>query len=61
MILPYVPRFAADLADPNQFRVIAEKLARRGHGSTRIEKIMGGNFARFARGVWGAGRGVGSA
>jgi len=51
---PNVPRFAADLADTNQFRVIADKLARRGHGSALIGKIMGGNFGRFARDVWGA-------
>jgi membrane dipeptidase len=28
-------------------------LAARGHGSSRIDKIMGGNILRFARDVWG--------
>jgi membrane dipeptidase len=50
---PNIPRFAADLADTNQFRVIADKLRRRGHSPARIAKIMGGNFVRFARDVWG--------
>jgi membrane dipeptidase len=43
----------ADLQGPDQFRRLAGLLARRGHKEARIEKIMGINFLRFAREVWG--------
>lgn len=49
---PAVPRFAADLDGPDQFRVLARKLAARGHSRTTIEKIMGTNFMAFAREIW---------
>lgn len=49
---PAVPRFAADLDGPDQFRVLARKLAARGHGRATIEKIMGANFIAFAREIW---------
>ena len=35
-------------------RLIADKLAARKHSSARIEKILGGNFLRLCRDVWGA-------
>ncbi len=51
---PAIPRFAADLDGPDQFRVIAQKLSQRGHRRATIEKIMSGNFSRFARLAWAA-------
>lgn len=46
--------FAIDMNGPNQFRILAEKLAKRGHPAKRIQKILGENFLRYARDVWGA-------
>lgn len=46
--------FVVDLRGPNQFYDLAERLRARGHSRTRIEKILGRNFLRYARGVWGA-------
>ena len=46
--------FVDDLRGPDQFRKLARLLAARGHKSARIEKILGGNFVRYARDIWGA-------
>jgi membrane dipeptidase len=46
--------FVDDLRGPGQFRKLARLLAARGHSQTRIAKILGGNFIRYARQVWGA-------
>lgn len=46
--------FVVDLRGPGQFRELVELLSRRGHSEARIEKILGGNFLRFGREVWGA-------
>ncbi|HEX7116480.1 MAG TPA: membrane dipeptidase [Steroidobacter sp.] len=46
--------FVLDLRGVNQFYELAERLRRRGHSTTRIEKILGLNFLRYAREVWGA-------
>lgn len=46
--------FVDDLRGPGQFRKLARLLAARGHSETRIGKILGGNFIRYAREVWGA-------
>jgi len=46
--------FVEDLRGPDQFRKLARLLAGRGHKSARIEKILGGNFVRYARDIWGA-------
>lgn len=46
--------FVVDLRGPGQFRKLARLLAARGHGESRIEKILGGNFMRYAREIWGA-------
>ncbi|MGN6357338.1 MAG: dipeptidase, partial [Novosphingobium sp.] len=43
-----------DLTGPEQFRRLADTLARRGHSARRIEKILGANFVRYAAGVWGS-------
>jgi membrane dipeptidase len=51
---PDVFPFVMDLLGPDQFRLLSRKLAERGHGAQRIEKILGRNFVRFAREVWNA-------
>jgi membrane dipeptidase len=51
---PDVPMFVTDLNTPRRMERIADKLAARGHSSSRIEKIIGGNFLRLCRDVWGA-------
>lgn len=43
--------FALDLNVPTRFEKIASLLSSRGHSDTRIEKILGGNFARLFREV----------
>lgn len=45
--------FAIDMFGPDQFRILARKLAERGHSPRRIEKILGLNFLRYAGDVWG--------
>ena len=44
--------FAVDLRGPNQFRELVQRLQRRGHSESRIDKIMGQNFLRFAKAIW---------
>ncbi len=39
--------FAPDLNVPLRFEKIASLLSQRGHSDARIEKILGGNFARL--------------
>lgn len=46
--------FVDDLRGPGQFRKLARLLAARGHSENRIAKILGGNFVRYAREIWGA-------
>ena len=46
--------FVVDLRGVNQFRDLAARLSQRGYSAARIEKIMGQNFLRYAREVWGA-------
>jgi membrane dipeptidase len=46
--------FVVDLRGESQFRRLAALLSARGYREARIEKIMGGNFLRYAREVWGA-------
>ena len=48
-IVPFLP----DLSGPEKFWTLADLLARRGHSSRRIEKILGLNFLRVAGDVWG--------
>jgi membrane dipeptidase len=43
--------FAPDLNAPNRFEKIAWLLSKRGYGDARVEKILGGNFARLFREV----------
>lgn len=48
-IVPFLP----DLSGTEKFWKLADMLAKRGHSSGRIEKILGTNFLRIAGGVWG--------
>jgi membrane dipeptidase len=50
---PEVPMFVTDLNSPRRMELIADNLAARGHSTARIEKIIGGNFYRLCREVWG--------
>jgi membrane dipeptidase len=45
--------FVVDLRGPNQFRELAERLQAAGYSEARIDKILGQNFLRFAKDVWG--------
>lgn len=51
---PDIFPFAIDMRGPDQLRQLAQRLARRGHSTARIEKILGMNFVRYAREIWGA-------
>ena len=46
--------FLPDLNTPRRFETLAAMLRERGHSEARIEKILGGNFARLFREVWPA-------
>jgi len=45
--------FVPDLNSPRRLEGLAGLLERRGHSAARIEKILGGNFARLLSEVWG--------
>jgi len=45
--------FVPDLNAPDRFDLLAAKLSARGHSDARIEKILGGNFARVFAEIWG--------
>lgn len=45
--------FIPDLNVANRFEILAARLSKRGHSDARIEKILGRNFARVTREVWG--------
>lgn len=46
--------FVMELRGVNQFYDLADRLQQRGYSSARIEKILGKNFLRYAKEVWGA-------
>ncbi len=46
--------FVLDLRGPDQFRKLARLLKAKGYSQTRIEKILGLNFLRYAELIWGA-------
>ncbi len=48
--IPYVP----ELNHPRRMETLADMLAERGHPHRVIEKVLGGNFLRLFREVWGA-------
>ncbi len=45
--------FVPDLNTPRRLETLAGGLLARGHSAARVEKILGGNFARLLRDVWG--------
>ena len=45
--------FVSDLNTPRRILDLGDLLAKRGHSSARVEKIVGGNFVRLFREVWG--------
>lgn len=45
--------FIPDLNDVRRFERLAGMLSARGHSDARIEKVLGGNFARVMKEVWG--------
>jgi membrane dipeptidase len=45
--------FIPDLNAANRFELLAARLSKRGHSDTRIEKLLGKNFARVMGEVWG--------
>lgn len=47
-VYTYIP----DLNMPRRFETLGDLLAARGHGSARIEKILGGNFMRLFEETW---------
>lgn len=50
---PDLYTFIPDLNTADRFDKLAAMLAARGHSDDRIGKILGGNFARVMREVWG--------
>lgn len=46
--------FVVDLRGPDQFRKLAGLLRAKGYSTARMEKILGGNFLRYAETIWGA-------
>ena len=49
---PDVFNLIPEYNDPRRFKTLADDLARRGWTAGRIEKILGGNFARLFGEVW---------
>ena len=45
--------FVPDLNTPRRFETLACLLSKRGHSDSQIAKILGGNFERLFREVWG--------
>jgi membrane dipeptidase len=50
---PEVFPIVADYNSIDRFQRLADALARRGWSTSRLEKLMGGNFLRVYRDVWG--------
>ena len=46
--------FVVDLRGVNQFYSLADRLQKKGYSTGRVEKILGQNFLRYAKDVWGA-------
>ena len=45
--------FVPDLNTPRRFETLAWLLSKRGHSDSQIAKILGGNFERLFREIWG--------
>lgn len=50
---PDLYTFIPDLNTADRFDTLASLLSKRGHSDARIDKILGGNFARVFGDVWG--------
>jgi membrane dipeptidase len=50
---PSVYFFVPELNTPRRLERIADALLARRHPASRVEKIIGGNFVRLLRDVWG--------
>lgn len=46
--------FAADLNSPRRLETLADMLLARGHGSARVEKMLGSNLVRVLQATWKA-------
>jgi membrane dipeptidase len=46
--------FVPDVTGMTQFYDLGDRLLKRGHSRERVEKILGRNFLRFAKEVWGS-------
>ncbi|MBS0421877.1 MAG: membrane dipeptidase [Proteobacteria bacterium] len=51
---PDIVPFVVNLRGVNQFYELADRLQQKGVSTGRVEKILGRNFVRYARDVWGA-------
>jgi membrane dipeptidase len=51
---PNILPFAQGLIGPEQFRSLYRALEKRGHKAGVIEKVLGQNYMRFAKEIWGA-------
>lgn len=51
---PNLLPFSEGLMGPEQLRNLYRALSKRGHKAALIEKVMGRNYLRFAKEVWGA-------
>ena len=49
---PNVYMFLPDLNSADRFFLVGNLLSKRGHSDARIEKVLGGNFARLVNEVW---------
>ena len=45
--------YAPEYNPPDRYRLLGEDLLQRGHSRARVEKILGGNFARLFSETWG--------
>lgn len=50
---PDLYTFIPDLNHPRRFETLGAMLSARGHGDARIQKVLGGNFARVLSEIWG--------
>ena len=50
---PETVMFSPDYNEPRRLEKLADDLLRRGHSTGRVEKILGMNFARLFKEVWG--------
>jgi membrane dipeptidase len=50
---PDTAPFVINLRGVNQFYELAARLQKKGYGAARVEKILGRNFVRYARDIWG--------